>query len=100
MSSRDTSWQPRPTAMTWMDDSVFAVELTAGGRVARLAHTHSLVDDVNDPDYFYFAEPQASANHDLTRIVFGSNWDQMGTGEVEMYLIDLPANWVDNLPSP
>lgn len=90
----------RPTAMTWMDDSVFAVELTAGGRVARLAHTHSLVDDVNDPDYFYFAEPQASANHDLTRIVFGSNWDQMGTGEVEMYLIDLPANWVDNLPVP
>ena len=33
---------------TWMDDEVFIVELAAGGRVARLAHTHSLVDE-NEP---------------------------------------------------
>ena len=30
---------------TWMDDQVFVVELKLGGRVVRLAHTHSLVDE-------------------------------------------------------
>ena len=30
---------------TWMDDQVFVVELKPGGRVVRLAHTHSLVDE-------------------------------------------------------
>jgi hypothetical protein len=88
----------RPTAMTWMDDSVFAVELTDGGRVARLAHTHSLVDENLEIDYF--ARPKASVNHNLTRVLFASDWGRSGTGEVEMYLIDLPADWVDNLPPP
>jgi hypothetical protein len=41
------------------------------------------------------AEPQASANHDLTRIVFTSNWGRSGTDQVEMYLIDLPADWAE-----
>lgn len=31
-----------------MNDEVFIVELAAGGRVVRLAHTHSLVDE-NEP---------------------------------------------------
>lgn len=85
-----------PTSYTWMDDQVFAVELRAGGRVVRLAHTHSLVDEAQEHDYW--AEPHASANHDMTRVVFTSNWGRSGTGEVEMYLIELPADWVGRLP--
>lgn len=81
---------------TWMDDSVFAIELKPGGRVVHLAHTHSLVDESMEHDYW--AEPQASVNQDFTRILFTSNWDRSGTGEVEMYMIELPTDWNDQLP--
>jgi hypothetical protein len=85
-----------PDAYTWMDDSVFAVELKAGGRVVRLAHTHSLVDE--DMEHDYWAEPQASVNTDLTKILFTSNWGRSGSEEVEMVLIELPPGWTESLP--
>jgi hypothetical protein len=80
-----------PATHTWMDDQVFLVELMAGGRVVRLAHTHSVVEDEEALDYW--AEPHASTNRDLTRIVFSTNWGRSGTGEVEMYLMALPPDW-------
>jgi hypothetical protein len=85
-----------PASYTWMDDQVFAIELRPGGRVVRLAHTHSLVDEEQEHDYW--AEPHASANPDLTRVVFSTNWGRSGTGEVEMFLIDLPPDWPERLP--
>ncbi len=85
-----------PASYTWMDDSVFAIELKPGGRVVRLAHTHSLVDESMEHDYW--AEPQASVNQDFTRVLFTSNWGRSGTGEVEMYMIELPANWMEQIP--
>ncbi len=85
-----------PDAYTWMDDQVFAVELEPGGRVVRLAHTHSLVDEEEEHDYW--AEPHASVNQDFTRVVFTSNWGRAGTEEVEMFLIDLPPDWPEDLP--
>jgi hypothetical protein len=84
------------TTYTWMDDQVFAVELKEGGRAVRLTHTHSVVND--DEELDYWAEPHASTNSDLTRIVFGTNWGRSGTGEVEMYLIELPPDWPERLP--
>jgi hypothetical protein len=78
-----------------MDDQVFAVELKPGGRVARLAHTRSLVDDEEELDYW--AEPHASTNADLTHILFSTNWGRSGTGEVEMFLVELPPDWPDRL---
>ncbi len=85
-----------PTSYTWMDDSVFAIELEPGGRVVRLAHTHSLVDENMEHDYW--AEPQASVNPDFTRILFTTNWGRSGTGAVEMYMIQLPENWAKQIP--
>jgi PKD repeat protein len=84
------------TTYTWMDDQVFVVELKAGGRVIRLAHTHSLVNDELELDYW--AEPHASVNSTLTRVVFGTNWGRSGTGEVEMMMIALPPDWLERLP--
>jgi hypothetical protein len=84
---------------TWMDDQVFAVELQAGGRVVQLAHTHSLVDESQPSDYYYWAEPHASANSDLTRVLFTSNWGRFDTGEVEMFMIALPPDWTERLSS-
>ena len=78
-----------------MDDHVFAVELKAGGRLVRLAHTQSLYDERMEKDYW--AEPHASANRDFTRILFTSNWGRSGTEEVEMFMIELPPDWPERL---
>ena len=87
-----------PGAHTWMDDQVFAVELSAGGRVVRLAHTHSLVDQ--DQEHDYWAEPQATVNRDFSRVLFASNWGRSGSEDVEMYLIELPAGWAGGAGQP
>lgn len=73
---------------TWMDDSVFLIELAANGRVVRLTHTHSLVNENQEHDYW--AEPQASANRDLTRVLFTTNWGRSGTEEVEVHQVSVP----------
>ena len=86
-----------PMDATWMDDSVFAVELKVGGRVVRLAHTHSLYNEEIEQDYW--AEPHASMNRDFTRIVFTSNWGRTGTEEVDLYMVELPEDWTELLPS-
>ena len=75
-------------AHTWMDDSVFLIELAANGRVVRLAHTHSLVDENQEHDYW--AEPQATANRGLTRVLFTTNWGRSGTEQVELYQMYVP----------
>jgi hypothetical protein len=85
-----------PTDHTWMDDSIFAVEMKEGGRVVRLAHTHSLYDEDIEQDYW--AEPHVSVNQDFTKIIFTSNWGRTGTEEVDMYMIILPENWAELLP--
>jgi hypothetical protein len=83
---------------TWMDDGVFAMELKAGGRVVRLAHTQSICDESQPSDVYYWAEPHASTNPDLTRVVFTTNWRRYDRPETEMYMIALPANWTAMLP--
>ena len=85
-----------PKAFTWMDDQVLAVELKGQGRVVRLAHSHSAVNPNVEHDYW--AEPHASVNSDFTRVVFTSNWGRSGTEEVDTYMIELPADWMTQLP--
>jgi hypothetical protein len=78
---------------TWMDDQVFLIELKPGGRAVRLAHTRSLVDENQEHDYW--AEPQASASLDLTRVVFTTNWGRSGTEQVEMVEVLVPPEAFD-----
>jgi len=85
-----------PTDYTWVDDSIFAVEVKEEGRVVRLAHTQSLYDENIEKDYW--AEPHVSVNPDFTKIIFTSNWGRTGTEEVDMYMIVLPDNWIELLP--
>jgi len=85
-----------PASYTWMDDQVFAIELKPNGRVVRFVHTQSLVDENMEHDYW--AEPQASVNRDFTRVLFTSNWGRSGTGEVEMFVIQLIPGWFGSLP--
>jgi hypothetical protein len=79
----------------WMVGTVFAVELKANPRVVQLAHHHSIRSDTEED---YFAEPQVTVNRDFTRLLFTSNWEKYGPGEVEMVMIVLPDNWTDRLP--
>lgn len=79
----------------WMVGSVFALELTAEPRIVQLAHHHSIRSGTEED---YFAEPQVTVNHDFTHLLFASNWEQYGTGEVEMYLVVLPDNWLEHMP--
>lgn len=76
---------------TWMDDQLFAMELKPNGRVVRLCHTHSIVNQNGGLDYF--AEPQASVNRDFTKALFTTNWGRTGTSQVETYLVELEPGW-------
>jgi hypothetical protein len=49
-------------------------------------------------EHDYWAEPQANVNRDFTRVLFTTNWGRSGTDEVEMYMIELPKNWMEQLP--
>ena len=80
-----------PDAFTWMDDQVFVLELKPDGQVLRLAHTHSRVDPEQEHDYW--AEPHATTNRDLTRILFTSNWGRSGSEQVDVYLIEPGQIW-------
>jgi len=66
--------------------------------VVRLAHTHSIVDENQPEEYYYWAESHASTNADLTRVLFTTNWGRFDTGEVEMFMIALPPDWPERLP--
>jgi hypothetical protein len=79
----------------WMVGTVFAVELKADPRVVRLAFHHSIRSETEAD---YFAEPQVTTNRDFTRLLFTSNWEHYGAGEVDMYLIVLPDDWTEKLP--
>jgi hypothetical protein len=84
-----------PSDYTWMDDQIFAVELRENGKVARLAHHHSLYNEEEEHDYW--AEPHATVNQDFTRVLFTSNWGKTGTEEVETYMISLPRGWTGKI---
>jgi hypothetical protein len=71
-----STYDDDPTTYTWMDDQVLAVELKAGGRVVRLAYNRSVRDEEQEADYW--AEPHATTNADLTRILFTTNWGRTG----------------------
>jgi hypothetical protein len=83
-----------------MDDQVFVIELKPNGRVVRLAHTRSQFAEgpVEYGEKDYWAEPHASTNRHLTRILFTSNWGEAGTELVDMYQIILPSDWTEALP--
>jgi hypothetical protein len=85
-----------PDAFTWRNGQVFALELKAGGRVVPLAHTHSQVNP--DMDHDYRAEPHASLNADLTRLLFTSHRGRSGSEEVDMCPVELSADWTETLP--
>jgi hypothetical protein len=73
---------PCDPAMQWFYDKVVAVALEPEPRIYPLAHTHF-------GDAGYFAETQATANGDLTRVLFASSWGSTEEGDISSYEIDI-----------
>jgi hypothetical protein len=67
----------------WLHGKVFAFELKEHPRIVNLAHHHVAYNE-------YFTEPHATVNRDLTRVVFGSNWEKNSKTDVDTYLIEIP----------
>jgi len=79
------------TALSWMDRSLFVVELKAQPIVWRIAQTQELRAADDD----YFGEAFAAINRRGTRIWWGANWNATGSSArtLETYVADLPADW-------
>jgi len=79
------------TALSWMDRSLFMVELKARPIVWRIAQTQQLRAADDD----YFGEAFAAINRSATRIWWGSNWNATGSAgrNLETYAAELPADW-------
>lgn len=75
----------------WLHERVLAVELKAEPRIVNLARHHSHHNG-------YWTQPQASVNRDFTRIVFNSNWGATSAGDVDVYMIRLPADMLGKMP--
>jgi hypothetical protein len=45
----------------------------------------------NESDNSYWPEPHGTISPSATRILFGSNWGTVGTGNVDAYVVELPA---------
>lgn len=68
----------------WFYDKVLAVELAADPTLYNLAHVHY-------GDAGYFAETQAVANADLSRVLFVSSWESDNEDDVSSYMIQVPS---------
>lgn len=87
------------TPTHWADYSIFLVELTERSdppaRVWRVVHTHS----ADTAEHSYSSDPFGKFNTRGTKIFWTSNWDD-ATGRRDVYQVDLPASWYEELLSP
>jgi hypothetical protein len=69
----------------WPHQKVFALQLKPNPVVVNLLHHRNVGGS-------YFAQPQAAVNRDFTRFVVNSNWGSPGDKELEVYMVEIPAN--------
>lgn len=81
------------TALSWMDRSLFLLQLEASPAVWRICQTFQLREAGADKDYF--GEAFAAINGAGTRVWWGANWDATGAGarSYEAFVAVLPPNW-------
>jgi len=88
------------TARSWMDQSLFLVQLQANPVVWRLAQTFQRQDPALEKDYF--GEAFAAINRRGTRVWWGSNWNATGAANrrYDVYMAELPADWDARVLAP
>ena len=82
-SDGNASRQSARRSYQWLHRKVMAVELSATPTIVNLAFHHSNYAK-------YWTEPHATANRDLTRVVFSSNWGTSSEIDVDTYMVVLP----------
>ena len=82
----------------WEDDAMYLIEIdenkTYEGKKPIVWRLATLNND-STIDY-YRKHPNASMNYSGTKVWFGSDWNTPG-GKMDVYRIDLPANWWNDL---
>ena len=74
----------------WLYQRIWLVQLRADPVIYPLAYHQSRLNTVDSIDN-YWAEPHASVNPDLTRVVFNSNWHSADVTGVDVYVLDVPS---------
>jgi hypothetical protein len=69
----------------WLHRKVAVVQMTASPKIYNLADTRVYASG-------YWAEPQAAANRDLTKVVWTSNWDVHNETNLDVYMVQIPAD--------
>ena len=89
---------PSGKSHSWMDTSLFLVELKATPRVVRVANTHAYISVSPSGSKNYFAEAYAAINTRGNRIYWGSNWGQTDLTKIETFVAELPEQWPTLVP--
>ncbi|MDD5309860.1 MAG: hypothetical protein PHU25_21295 [Deltaproteobacteria bacterium] len=90
---------PSGSSRSWMDTSLFFLELGGAHRVLRVAstYTYQAIDYTGESNYF--AEAFASTNRVGTRVYWGANFGQGDlTSQFEVMVAILPEGWPALLP--
>lgn len=69
----------------WMQRKIFALGLEASPRIRNISYAHS--DSID-----YWAEPQATASRDFTRILFNSTWGTRDLNQLSTYMSVIHGN--------
>jgi PKD repeat protein len=75
----------RDGSTPWFEERVFTLQLAANPQVFELAAHRSTYNGA-------VTQPYAATNHDLTRVLFNSNWGGSDPTDMDAYMIQLPAN--------
>ncbi len=82
----------RPTY--WSDGSLFLLELKENGRHFRVAHTNARTSKGGKD---YWSEAFAAIDRQGKYVYWGSNWGITGKGYADVYKVELPENWYQDL---
>jgi len=90
-----STYGQQATAQSWMDQSLFLLQLQPNPLVWRLAQTFTIQDPALEKDYF--GEAFAAINRAGSRVWWGSNWNAAGPANhlYETCTAKLPAGWPD-----
>jgi hypothetical protein len=89
---------PTDNQHSWMDCQLFMLELKANPRVWRIVRTQSYTSKDYTGDKNFFAEAFAAINSRGTKVYWGSNWRNYTMDYTDTYEVNLPENWVTNMP--
>lgn len=76
----------REDTIPWLNRKVFLVQLRPNPRIVNVAFHRSLYAS-------YWTEPHASANRDLSKVIFNSNWGTASETDVDAYVVLLGKDW-------